>query len=135
MGFFRTHPLKENAGRKLRNIMFLGKEVRIILKGQGKNAYLELKKREDQEARAIISSFNRIKEILKENPQFGDPIAKNLIPKNFKQSGIQNLYRLELSNYWRALYTIQGNKVEIFLFILNIFDHTHYNKIFRYKKR
>ncbi len=46
---------------------------------------------------------------------------------------IQNLYRLELSNYWRMLYTIEGSRVEIFLFVLNIVDHKDYNKLFGYK--
>ena len=115
--------------------MFFGKEVRVILKGQGKEAYLELKKREDKEAKSILDSFNRIKELLKDNPQFGDPIAKDLIPKKFKKLGIQNLYRVELSNYWRALYTLQGNRIEIFLFVLNIVDHKEYNKLFGYKKK
>lgn len=113
--------------------MFFGKEVRIILKGQAKESYLKLKKRSDKEATSILNSFNRIKEVLKENPQFGDPIPKRLIPIKLKQLGIQNLYRVELSHYWRMLYTIEGTKIEIFLFVLNIVDHKEYNKLFGYK--
>ena len=115
--------------------MFLGKEVRVFLKGEAKESYLTLLKRTDKEALMILSSFNRIKEILKENPQFGDPISKNRIPNEFKRLGINNLYRVELSNYWRALYTIEGNKVEILLFVLSISNHKEYNKIFGYKKK
>ncbi len=115
--------------------MYFGKEVRVVLKWQGKDAYLNLKKRDDKEAKSILDSFNRIKGILKENPQYGDPIAKDLIPKKFRKLGIQNLYRVELSNYWRALYTIEGNTVEIFLFVLSIVDHKEYNKLFGYKKK
>ena len=113
--------------------MFLGKEVRVFLKGQAKDSYLELRKRKDKESQSILNSIERIKAILKENPQFGDPIAKRLIPKSLIDTGIQNLYRAELSNYWRMLYTIEGSKVEIFLFVLNIVDHKHYNKLFGYK--
>lgn len=112
--------------------MYFGKEVRIILKGKGKKSYLELKKRNDKEAKTILNSFNRIKEVLKENPQYGDPISKKLIPNNFKKLGIKNLYRVELSNYWRILYTIEGNTVEILLFVLSIVDHKEYNKLFGY---
>lgn len=104
-----------------------------MLKGQGKEAYLELKKRHDKEAAIILKSFNRIKEILKENPQYGDPIPKSLIPDKFKKLGITNLYRVELSNYWRMLYTIEGNTIEIFLFVLSMVDHKEYNKLFGYK--
>ncbi|MDP2908638.1 MAG: hypothetical protein Q8N77_02415 [Nanoarchaeota archaeon] len=48
--------------------MFFGKEVRILLKGQAKDNYLELKKRNDKESQSILNSIERIKEILKENP-------------------------------------------------------------------
>ena len=103
------------------------------MKGQGKEAYLELKKRDDKEAKTLLNSFNRIKEILKENPQYGDPISKKLIPPKLKKLGIQNLYRVELSNYWRMLYTLEGYTIEIFIFVLSIADHKDYNKLFGYK--
>jgi hypothetical protein len=113
--------------------LFAGKEVRIFLKGEAKEAFIELKKRADKEALSILRSFDRIKDILKNNPQYGDPIKKELIPEELKILGIQNLYRTELSNYWRMLYTVEGNAVEIFLFVLNIVDHKDYNKLFGYK--
>jgi len=31
------------------------------------------------------------------------------------------------------LYTLEGNQVEIFIFVLNIFSHPEYNKLFKYK--
>jgi hypothetical protein len=115
--------------------MFLGKEVRVLLKSQAKNSFLELKKRQDPEARKLLSSIKRIIEILKDNPQYGDPIKKDLIPKTYKKEGITNLYRTELTNYWRMIYTLQGNKIEVFAFVLNIVDHQTYNKLFGYRKR
>ena len=115
--------------------MFLKKEIRILLKGQAKEAYLELKKRNDQQSKAILNSIERIKKILKQNPQYGNPIKKELIPQSLKESGVKNLYRAELSNYWRMLYTLEGNRIEIFCFILNIINHPTYNKIFGYKKK
>ena len=115
--------------------MFAGKEIRVFLKGQAKESFLELKKRKDKEANVILKSFERVKEILKINPQFGDPIRKELIPVSLKKLGIQNLYRVELSNYWRALYSIEGTKIEVFVFILNLVDHKKYTKLFGYKKR
>ena len=114
--------------------MFAGKEVKVILKDQAKESYLELKKRTDKEARSILNAIDRIKEILKDNPHYGNPIRKELIPEKLKKTGIENLYRVELSNYWRMLYTIEGNTVEIFLFVLSIMDHKEYNKLFGYKR-
>ncbi|MFA5020051.1 MAG: hypothetical protein WC533_03045 [Candidatus Pacearchaeota archaeon] len=112
--------------------MFFGKEVRILLKGQARDAYIELKNRNDKEAKVLLNSIERVKEILKDNPQFGDPIKKELIPNKLKTLGINNLYRVELSNFWRMLYTLEGNKVEIFLFVLNIVNHKEYDKLFGY---
>jgi|SRR3989344_1435382 len=115
--------------------MFLGKEVRVQLKGQAKDAYLELKKREDRESQTILRSIHRMIYILKANPQFGDPIRKRLIPQQFFDLEINNLYRAELSNFWRMLYTLEGNRIEIFCFVLSIMDHREYDKLFRYRKR
>jgi len=114
--------------------MFLGKEIKILLRGQAKESYLELKKRNDKEAQSILNSFERIKNVLKQNPQYGNPIIKELIPESLKKQGIKNLYRVELSNFWRMIYTLEGNQLEIFLFVLNIVDHPKYNKLFGYKK-
>ncbi len=114
--------------------MFFGKEIRVKLKGQAQDAYLELKKREDKEAQILLRSIHRVIEILKQNPQFGDPIRKQLIPQRFLERGIQNLYRVELSNYWRMLYALEGTQIEIFCFILSIMDHKEYDKLFGYSK-
>ena len=115
--------------------MLRGREVRVILKGQAIDSYLDLKKRDAKEARAILSSFERIKEILKQNPQFGDPIAKKLIPRAYVNDGITNLYRVELSNFWRMIYTLTGNEIEVIAFVLNIFDHQSYDQLFGYRRR
>ena len=113
--------------------MFFGKEVRVFLKDDAKEGYLKLKKRNDKEAKSILNSIQRVRDILKDNPQYGDPIAKKLIPKSLAKLGIKNLYRVELSNYWRMLYTLEGNRIEILLFVLKIVDHPEYNKLFGYK--
>ena len=102
--------------------MYFGKEVRILLKGQTKEQYLELKKRDDSESHTTLNSFYRVKDILLETPQHGNPIRKELIPRSFKKTGIQNLYREELSDYWRLLYTIESNPMTIYVFILSIMD-------------
>lgn len=113
--------------------MITQKEIRIFLKGQAKESFIELKKRSDKEAKSILNSFERIKDVLKQNPQYGNPISKELIPEQLKKQGIKNLYRVELSNFWRMLYTLEGNEIQIFLFILTITDHPTYNKLFGYK--
>ena len=56
--------------------MFAGKEIRVLLKGQAKESYLDLKKRDDKESVKLVNSIQRIIDILKENPQFGNQSRK-----------------------------------------------------------
>ncbi len=113
--------------------MFFGKEVKILLKGVAKEEYSNLQTSSDKELNSVSNSVERVKEVLHQNPQHGDPIKKKLIPAVFLQIGIQNLYRVELANFWRLLYTLESNEKEIFVFILKICDHEEYNKLFGYK--
>ena len=114
--------------------MYLGKKVRVFLKGQAKEAYFLLAKENNKESKSLLRSIDRVKKVLKENPQYGEPISKKLIPKTLiVEYNIKNLYRIELSNYWRMLYTLEGTQVEILLFVLNIVDHKEYNRLFGYK--
>ncbi len=113
--------------------LFSDKEIKVFLKGQAKDTYEKLEQDNNKYAKTLLNSINRAIIILKENPQYGQPIAKQLIPEKYLKEGIKNLYRIELSNFWRLLYTIEGSKIEIFLFILDIHDHKGYNKLFGYK--
>ena len=115
--------------------MITKKKVNVILREQAKESYLKLKKQSDKEAKSILKSIERVIELLKQNPQFGNPIKKSLIPEQFRQQGIQNLYRVELSKFWRMLYALEGSTVEIFVFILTITDHKQYDKLWGYKKK
>ncbi len=71
---------------------------------------------------------------LKGNPFAGDQVKKSQIPAYYvKKYGITNLWRIELSNYWRLIYTIQSDEVEIIDFVLDIVNHKEYDKKFGYK--
>ena len=72
-------------------------------------------------------------ELIKVNPQYGDAVPKAIA----KRSGynIDNLWVVDLTGYWRMLYTMKGSAVEIICFVLEIIDHKHYDKIFGYRKK
>ena len=80
----------------------------------------------------LLKSIKTKSDFIKSNPFYGDNIPKKLIPKGY---GVQNLWRVELNNFWRMLYTIKGNQIEIVCFILGIIDHKEYNKKFGYKDK
>lgn len=122
---------------------FSGKEVRVVLSAEAAEEYNELNRIVGTELQngvtssvhqSIFRSIERVKGWLKENPFVGDQIKKGQIPDFYIQKyGITNLWRIELSNYWRLIYTIQSNEVEIIDFVLDIIDHKEYDKKFGYK--
>jgi len=116
------------------------KNVRVILSPEAEEVYKYLNEQapNSKTENTILNAFNKKKELIKSNPHYGDPIAKNVIPQEYKKKyGVTNLFRVELPNYWRMLYTLTNNEtqVEIIAFVLDIIDHKDYDKKFSYKKK
>ena len=80
----------------------------------------------------LLKSIKQKIELIKKDLFYGNNIPKRIIPKNYK---VSNLWRVELTNFWRMLYTIKGDKIEIICFILDIINHKSYNKRFGYKRK
>jgi hypothetical protein len=114
------------------------KEVKIIFSQEAKEVF-EYLNRESLNSKNENTLFNSVKQkinFIRENPHYGNPIAKRLIPAEYNiKYGDINLFRIELPNFWRMLYTLtEGEtKVEIIAFVLDIIDHNNYNKKFGYK--
>ena len=87
---------------------------------------------EKSESQQLLKSIERTVELLKHNPQYGIQIKKSLIPKKFP---VDNLWKVNLTGYWRMIYTLKGDKVEVICFVLEILDHKRYNKLFGYRKK
>ena len=109
---------------------FKGKTVKIILSEEALEEYTELNRIIGEELKrgvtssvnqSIFRSIERVKGWLKDNPFAGEQVRKNLIPNDYiERYGVTNLWRIDLSDYWRLIYTIQSNEVEIIDFVLNI---------------
>lgn len=119
----------------------MNKPVRAIMLEEAKEAYESLNTivgeqvaqgKTSSEEIQLLNSIKQKLELIKQNPFYGDNIEKRKIPKSF---GVSNLWRVELSQAWRMLYTIKGDNIEILCIILHVIDHEHYNKIFGYKKK
>lgn len=113
------------------------KEVKIILSPEAEEVYKKLNAQaeKNKKSRMILKAINHKKELIKANIHYGDPIAKNLIPQEYKQRyGVKNLFRVELPAYWRMIYTLTNNEeVEIIAFVLEIIDHPAYDEKFGYR--
>ena len=75
-------------------------------------------------------------ERIKDSPTFGRPIAKKLIPKKYKNQGVDNAFWVKLSKGrgWRLIYSLTPKgEVEIIAIILEWFTrHKDYEKRFNY---
>ena len=115
------------------------KEVKIILSLDAKQVYDWLNSRApfSKNERMILKAVNYKIELIKNNFQYGGPIAKNLIPPEYKEKyGITNLNRVELPDFWRMFYSVRvgESEIEIVAFVLDIIDHPNYDKKFGYRK-
>jgi hypothetical protein len=111
-------------------------EIKLLFSDDAKAVYEYVSKRSlsCKSERIMYNAIMRNLELIRKNPQVGNNIAKNLIPKEYiKKYNLQNLYRIELPMFWRMLYTLKDNKIEIIAFVLDIIDHKEYNKKFKYK--
>ena len=88
--------------------------------------------KENSEEMQLLKSIKQKTEFVKANPFYGDNVPKKLIPKEYR---VGNLWRVELTGYWRMLYTIKGDQIEVICFVLDILSHDDYNKKFGYRKR
>ena len=87
---------------------------------------------ENSENQQLLKSIKQKIELIKINPQYGASVPKRLMPKKFP---VDNLWVVDLTGYWRMIYTLKGSQIEILCFILEIFDHKKYDKLFGYKKK
>lgn len=98
--------------------------------------FLKIKAPDSKQEETLLNAFLQKVELLKRNFQYGQPIAKNLIPPDYRtRYGITNLFRVELPLYWRMLYTVMdGNSGdETLVIVVDLVNHRKYNKIFGYK--
>ena len=83
--------------------------------------------------RQLLKSIERALNRLKNNPFAGAPVPHKLWPEEF--SRLPNLFRMELSQFWRLLYYVSGDEVRIISIVFEICSHKHYDKLFGYKKK
>ena len=114
------------------------KLVKIILSPEAEEAYKQLNglAANSKLERSILNSIKKKVELIKMNPHYGNPMAKKLIPKEYVlKYGVTNLFRIELSGFWRMLYTLINDETEVVIvtFVLYIIDHKEYDRKFGYK--
>ena len=77
------------------------KKIRVIFSPEAEEVYVYLNKESSvsKTERVILNAVNNKIELMKANPHYGNPIAKKLIPEEYKvKYGVNNLFRVELPN-------------------------------------
>ena len=124
--------------RKDKKINFQGagvkvKEILTAFISQKLKDDFELLSKGKFEDRKLYSFIERALRDLKETPTAGAKIPKNLWPREYVQKySITNLWKYDLPNAWRLIYTIDTEEIRILSIILEWFDHKEYEKRFNY---
>ena len=85
------------------------------------------------EDKELYKFIDRAINDLKTNPMCGTKIEKRLWPKEYiKSYDVTNLWKYDMPNAWRLVYTIQTNEIMILGVILEWFDHKEYERRFHY---
>ncbi len=123
----------------------MNKTVRVILLGEADVEYKKLNEivgqqvnegKDSTEEMQLLKSIKQKVDFVKANPFYGDNMAKALIPQEYAiKYNAKNLWRVELINFWRMLYTIKGDQIEIICFVLDILSHKEYDQKLGYRKR
>ena len=66
------------------------------------------------------------------DPASGIHIPRLLMPKKYAPYALANLWKLNLPNGWRLLYTVRTVPGNITIFVLDVVNHREYERIFGY---
>ncbi len=92
-------------------------------------AFEKLKKDDPNLYKIIIRAF----EDIEKNVFCGIQIPKRLIPKEyFQKFNVKNIWKYNLPDAWRLIYSIEGKNLLIFSIILEWLDHKTYERRFKY---
>jgi Txe/YoeB family toxin of Txe-Axe toxin-antitoxin module len=91
---------------------------------------LETSKTEDQR---LYGWLQHAFDDIAENAFCGIQIPKKLIPKSYiRKYDIDNLWKYNLPNAWRLIYSVARDEVTVISIIIEWFPHREYERIFKY---
>jgi hypothetical protein len=121
------------------------RQVRVLFEPEAEKAYKELARVvAEEKSKGIANSDNQrlLKSIdnkverLKLDPTAGDQLPARLFPKEYVEKyEINNLWKIDLVDFWRMLYTLRGDRVEVVCLVLGYMPHPKYDKKFGYRKK
>lgn len=121
------------------------KKITIKLVGDAEKAFNDLNRLVGEQRNqgitsskdiTLLNAINRLFDVIVNNPFYGENAKKDLIPKEYRQKyDVGKLFIADLPDYWRMIYTLESDEIEIIAFVLDIINHDEYNKKFKFRKR
>lgn len=106
------------------NVQFVSEKVKEAFDKLGKGNH------EEKELKVFIE---RAFEDICKNPFCGIQIPKRLIPQDYTQKfSIKNVWKYNLPNAWRLIYSIESGQIYVISIILEWLDHKEYERKFHY---
>lgn len=97
-----------------------------------KEAFYKLEQGDESEQRLFRQIDHALSDI-EENAFCGIQIPKRLIPKEYKKKyGITNLWKYDLPEGWRLIYSIAKGEIIVISLILEWLNHKNYERRFNY---
>ncbi|MEK6927498.1 MAG: hypothetical protein AABX11_03635 [Nanoarchaeota archaeon] len=97
-----------------------------------KDAFEKLKEGKFEDKR-LYEFILRAKKDLEINPTCAIRIQKKLWPKEYiRDYQVTNLWKYDLPNAWRLVYTIENDEAEIIAIFLEWLTHKEYERRFKY---
>lgn len=87
----------------------------------------------DRDEKQLRKYIERAFDDICENPFCGIQVPKRLIPKDYlKKFDIKNVWKYNLPNAWRLIYSIIGGKLYVLTIVLEWMNHKEYERRFKY---
>lgn len=111
----------------------MNKEVLVAFINKKIKSEFESLKESKFEDNELYKFIDQALDNLKKDPICGTKIPKKLWPRTYIQKyEITNLWKYNLPNAWRLVYTIETDEIKILNIILEWFSHKNYEKRFKY---
>lgn len=109
------------------------REKRVGFADEGiQKAFLELKRGKGAE-QELCGFLEKAFDKLEIDPFCGKKMQKKLWPREYMQKyRITNLWKYDLPNSWRLIYTVKADRATILSVVLEWFCHKEYERRFRY---
>lgn len=120
--------------------MRTNKAIRVryspLFEGQLKKLREMIKEKDSKFHNQLLKAIEREEDNLLIDMHRGIQIPKSQIPQEYIDLyGVSNLWKINLPDYWRMIYTLTGNEFEIISILLEFMDHKEYDKKFGYRKK